>query len=218
MSRVPTRNKAVAVTVGVVGLGVALWVYVAATKQHAIAQLASSVGDEDDGLESATSQAVAPADAPVVDAHAPVLDKAKRDAMREAIYRAWGMTPPDERTDPSTWPQHPTNGGADFGSEYVRQRIREDYFPLALQCYQRGLTKNPQLAGKIVASFRIVGSKNTGGLIDWVDLVDEETTLDDPDVNECLKQSLYSVTFDAPPNDGVVTVKYPIQFAPDDPD
>jgi hypothetical protein len=90
--------------------------------------------------------------------------------------------------------------------------------PLAKDCYEQGLKKNPSLEGKLVANFRIVGSKNTGGLIDWVDTSSEETTLDDKDVLECLTQSLYSVTFDPPPDDGVVTVTYPMTFSPGPPD
>jgi hypothetical protein len=89
---------------------------------------------------------------------------------------------------------------------------------LAKDCYEQGLKKNPALAGKLVADFRIVGTKGTGGLIDYVDFDSEDNTLDDHEVRECLKQSLYSVTFDPPPNDGIVTVKYPITFAPDDPE
>ncbi len=149
---------------------------------------------------------------------APVLDKARRDAMREAIYRAWGMQPPDERTNPSTWPAAPSAKGEGFGKDYIRQRIREDYIPLARDCYKQGLKKNPTLAGRLVTSFRIVGTKGTGGLVDWVDTASEENTLDDADVIECLKQSMYSVTFDPPPDDGVVTVTYPLVFANVEPD
>lgn len=148
----------------------------------------------------------------------PMLDKAKRDAMREAIYRAWGMDPPSERTNPATWPTAPSAKGEGFGKDYIRQRIRDDYIPLARDCYQQGLKKNPTLAGRLVASFRIVGTKGTGGLVDWVDTASEENTLDDADVIECLKQSMYSVTFDPPPNDGVVTVTYPLTFSNVEPD
>jgi len=151
-------------------------------------------------------------------AEAPVLDKVKRDAMRAAIYRAWGLEPPDERTNPATWPAARGASGEGFGKDYVRQRIRDDYIPLARDCYQQGLKRNPRLAGKLVTSFRIVGTKGTGGLIDWVDTASEDNTLDDRDVIECLKQSMYSVTFDPPPDDGIVTVTYPLRFSPDEPD
>lgn len=55
-----------------------------------------------------------------------------------------------------------------------------------------------------------------GRLCGEVDVTSEENTLDAKDVIECLEQSMYGVTFDAPPNDGVVTVTYPLVFAPGD--
>ena len=44
------------------------------------------------------------------------------------------------------------------------------------------------------------------------------STLDDPEVLTCLRESMMSVTFDAPPEGGEVTVKYPIEFSPEDDD
>jgi hypothetical protein len=214
------RRKALIVVGGVSVVGVALWVYVV-MRGDPVRKTALPEADDDASVEP--GYALAPAAASTANdgsaAATPVLDKQKRDAMREAIYRAWGMAPPDEHTNPATWPTRPgATSSEGFGDkDYIQHRIREDYFPLAKDCYERGLKKDPKLGGKIVASFRIVGSKGTGGLIDWVEL-DEETTLADADVRECLKQSLYSVTFEPPPHDGVVTVTYPINFAPDEPD
>ncbi len=146
--------------------------------------------------------------------HVHALDKAKRDEMRERIYRAWGMAPPSETTSPSTWPtaRVPSSG---FGKDYVQERIRDDYMPLAKDCYRQGLKKHPDLEGKLVVKLRIVGTKNTGGLVDWVETANEENTLDDGDVIECLKQSMYAVTFDPPPDDGYVTVTVPINLRTD---
>ena len=211
------NRRTLAIAIGILACGAALWIYALHEKN-----VAAIVETQDEDGASPVAPPLETNEPRVVHDDARdasiVLDKAKRDALREQIYRAWGMTPPDEKSDPSTWPSGPSDGANGFGREYVRDRIRSDYFPLAKDCYEQGLKKNPALAGKIVANFRIVGSKNTGGLIDWVDMASEETTLDDHDVLECLTQSLYSVTFDAPPDDGVVTVTYPITFAPDAPD
>ena len=214
-----TRRSAAA---GATLVLLATGVYFGFVRPHASRNKSIDAADDEDLATSAAPPPIAPASSEPTDASPtaahPVLDKAKRDAMREAIYRAWGMAPPDERTHPSTWPTAPTANGEGFGKDYVRQRIRDDYYPLAKDCYERGLKKNPKLAGKLVASFRIVGTKNTGGLVDWVDTSSEDNTLDDREVLECMKQSLYSVTFDPPPHDGVVTVTYPIEFSPDDRD
>ncbi len=156
----------------------------------------------------------APGAPPSGDDAGPRLDRQRRDAMRELIYRAWSQTPPPEGTAAAAAPSAKV-----LDKDYIRSRIREDYIPLAKDCYEQGLKKNPKLAGKIVADFSIVGNKNVGGIIDEVAFDrDGGTTLGDPDVLECLKQSLYSVTFEPPPDDGKVTVTYPISFSPDAPD
>ncbi len=217
----PNRRNAVILVGGAVAVGIGLWIYVLRSDHITTHSLPE---DEDPSAVAARELAAAGASLAPGPSDAgdklPTLDKAKRDAMRKSIYEAWGMAPPDEKTHPSTWPERAgsTGGGEGFGKEYIQKRIREDYLPLAKDCYEQGLKKTPTLGGKLVANFRIVGSKGTGGLIDWVDFDSEENTLDDRDVNECLKQSLYSVTFDPPPNDGTVTVTYPITFLPDKPD
>ena len=45
-----------------------------------------------------------------------------------------------------------------------------------------------------------------------------DTTLDDAEMQDCVRESMMSVSFDAPPGDGELTVVYPILFSPDEPD
>jgi len=44
------------------------------------------------------------------------------------------------------------------------------------------------------------------------------TTIDDKEMQTCLRESMMSVTFDAPPEGGEVTVVYPVLFSPEDDD
>ncbi len=53
--------------------------------------------------------------------------------------------------------------------------------------------------------------------MDEAKLVDG-TSIDDSEMQTCVRESMMSVSFDAPPHDGEVTVVYPIEFAPDEPD
>ncbi len=163
-----------------------------------------------------TSSEVRPRDG---ESASPLLDRKRREEMRQAIYRAWGVSAPtsDYRGNVRPPPPPSPEEARPFDKDYIRSRIREDYVPLAKDCYEKGLKKNPKLEGKLTASFRIVGNKNVGGIIDWVD-ASTDTTLGDKDVIDCLEQSLYSVSFQAPPNDGIVTVTYPLTFSPDAPD
>lgn len=42
------------------------------------------------------------------------------------------------------------------------------------------------------------------------------TTITDPEVQICLRESMMSVSFDAPPRGGEVTLVYPLAFSPGD--
>jgi hypothetical protein len=205
-----------ALVIGVIACGIAAWIFAWQSGRVTSATLGIEIDASASSAEltgSAYPELTSLSDASGIGTSEHTLDKAKRDAMREAIYRAWGVEPPDERTNPASWPAGPSPDGASFGTEYVSQRIHDDYLPLMNDCYSEGLKKNPDLAGKLVIKIRIVGTKGTGGLVDWVDTASEDNTLDDKDMIECLKQSMYSVTFAPPPDDGAVTVTIPVRLA-----
>lgn len=169
------------------------------------------------GASAATPPALASARADG-GATVPEVDPKKREEMRRAIMRAWGLgdspSPAAGAAAASPWTAVDLDG-ASLAPSYIRSRIREDYLPLAKDCYEKALKRNPRLSGRLETSFTIVGNKNTGGIIDDVKI---DHGLGDAETDECLKQSLYGVVFEAPPNDGVVTVKYPLVFSPEDDD
>ncbi len=220
-------------------LGLATYGFVRCHKTKTEEHERSVADEEENGPRDPGDPPTASSDPPASDARdaegAPALDRKRREQMRQAIYRAWGLSAPPSDYRGSARPPPPPSAeeGRPFDKDYIRSRIREDYIPLAKDCYEKGLKKNPKLEGKLTASFRIVGNKNVGGIIDWVDINNDTTTdsqggsagglparrpLSDKDVVDCLEQSLYSVSFQAPPNDGVVTVTYPLTFSPDPPD
>jgi hypothetical protein len=108
-------------------------------------------------------------------------------------------------------------GNPKVDPKYIQARVREDLFPLALDCYNAALKRNPQLAGKLNVYFRVIGDHKVGGVVDEAKLLDG-TTIADPEMQTCVRESMMSVSFDAPPQDGELTVVYPIEFSPDDPD
>ena len=110
----------------------------------------------------------------------------------------------------------PGDGGeAQVDPKYIQDRIHKDLFPLALDCYTDALKKSPKLAGRLNVYFRVVGDPKIGGVVDETKML-EDTTIDDADFQRCVRESMMSVTFDAPPDGGMVTVVYPIDFSPDD--
>jgi hypothetical protein len=162
----------------------------------------------------------------------PKLDRAQADRMREAIRAllteagVLGLAgEPIDAAAPSpaaTFGSMPVIGLDDAGNpkvdpKYIQARVREDLFPLALDCYNAALKRNPQLAGRLNVYFRVIGDHKVGGVVDEAKLIDG-TTIGDPEMQTCVRESMMSVSFDAPPQDGELTVVYPIEFSPDDPD
>ena len=98
--------------------------------------------------------------------------------------------------------------------EYIQRMLREQFIPLAKECYEELLDRDPQAAGRLKLDFSITGDSSVGGVVDEVELGDG-TTFEDEEIRLCLRESMYSVVFDAPPEDGqVITIGYPIEFAP----
>ena len=63
----------------------------------------------------------------------------------------------------------------------------------------------------------IVGDEDIGGVVDEVAL-GEDSEIKHPELLECLRESMYSVTFEPPEGYGTVRVTYPIVFAQAPPD
>jgi hypothetical protein len=154
-----------------------------------------------------------------------IRDRRTRDDVRERIYAAFGEVPP-ERHRPRAGTAAPgrTSSGenlraaaasADAGPlepEYIKARIREDFVPLAKECYEAALERDPKLAGKMVFWFEIVGDEGVGGVVESADLV-EGSTLDEAELTTCMRESLLSISFEAPRGSGRVTVKYPFDLS-----
>jgi hypothetical protein len=90
--------------------------------------------------------------------------------------------------------------------EVLQRVVRQNFGPLR-QCYEQGLIKSPTLAGRVSVRFVIgrdgsVANVKNGG-----------SDLPDRAVVNCVFRVYYGLSFPEPEG-GIVTVTYPIQFAP----
>jgi len=214
---VTSRPRLLAIFAGaaLVGLVLFFWPRARATPARNHARPAPTVAAEP-----------APAEAPAPDAHAQA--RQARDAMREriveAIRRREGKPAPAVATVAAAAVHHPPPASDEdlprghYDTEYIRQNFREMMFPILKQCYDAALKQQPTLRGKLVLNFRIVGDPDVGGVVDDASIADD-STLKDSEMETCARESLLALTFDKPPSGGgVVTVRYPIAFAPGDDD
>ena len=95
--------------------------------------------------------------------------------------------------------------------DYIRDVVKTQVIELVQECYQNGLENDPKMAGKIVLEFEIMGDESVGGVVDQV-IVKDESTLVDPDMRECVAESMGSAIFDPPEGGGTVKVTYPMVF------
>jgi hypothetical protein len=219
-----------AVAALIVAVGLAVWFRLHPSEEPQASTVAATTEDALGDPKAVARPESAPT-APQAPAPPPI-DRAKRDAMRELIYKAFNQPPPPF-TPPSkatyVLPEHGPGwtgkeipgqtGSAEVGiePEYIQDSVRQQFFPVANKCYVDALATNPKLAGQIDLWFVIVGDKNIGGIVESVDVLNK-STLRDPDVIECLRESFLGVTFPPPKGGGAVTVEYPIIFSNDDDD
>jgi hypothetical protein len=100
---------------------------------------------------------------------------------------------------------------------YIRERVRNDFFPFAKDCYAEAVKAQGDLAGELVLRFIIVGDSKIGGIVESVDVLDK-STLRDHAMIECIRESFLGTKFPASEHGGWVSVEYPISFSPDDDD
>ena len=70
------------------------------------------------------------------------------------------------------------------------------------QCYDLGRAEDANLAGTLTVRLTLVGEPDLGGLLERVEILDENTTITQQTIRECTTQQLYALELD-PPADGV---------------
>jgi hypothetical protein len=90
--------------------------------------------------------------------------------------------------------------------EVIQRIVRQNFGRFRL-CYENGLRNNPNLQGRVAVRFVVdrhgaVSSVGNGG-----------SDMPDSGVTSCVVRAFYGLSF-PPPDDGIVTVTYPIMFTP----
>jgi hypothetical protein len=138
-----------------------------------------------------------------------------RDVKREQI---WSALSREHKLEPAAaGSAAPTEEAAtrlpELDVEYIRSTLTEQLLPVMTECYESALADEPELAGKIVAEFTIVGAQDVGGVVEEA-AIKAESTLDNEFVRECMRESLLAVTFEPPPDGGRVQVTNEFEFRP----
>lgn len=103
-------------------------------------------------------------------------------------------------------PSGETKVGGRIPPEVIQRVVRQNFGRMRA-CYEPALRSNPNLQGRVAVKFVIgrdgsVGSASNGG-----------SDLPDSGVVSCVVRAFYGISFPQP-EDGIVTVTYPIMFTP----
>jgi hypothetical protein len=150
------------------------------------------------------------------EAERPPASRMARDLERERIWAA--LNRKHELTPAAPGSAAPSKLEAarlpELDPEYIREAIREQLVPVALDCYTSALQDDPKLAGTLIMNFTIVGAQDVGGVVEDAS-IGEDSTLDSLFVSECLRESLMAVEFEPPPDGGRLEISYPVTFEPE---
>ena len=132
------------------------------------------------------------------------IDRARWELLRRAVERAQqarlrGSVPPGAA--PSE------DEGAEveaLGAETIQDAMR-DLSPLITECYELALVEDPELQEQLTVRFSIAGEPDVGGAVEEASLVDE---IESPTMEECVRETIYTLELPAPEEGGRVEVVY----------
>ncbi len=126
--------------------------------------------------------------------------------------RRYGVTPLGELQQTNTAHGHLGGAHPPVGrlAPEVIQRIVRASFSSVKTCYEKGLTKDKALTGRVATRFVISESGDVSGA-----RPDVTTNLSSPEVVACIVAVFKSLKFPQPEG-GIVTVVYPLNFSPGD--
>ena len=151
------------------------------------------------------SRGTGPVDARVVRMSSDARD-AERAAMLEAIVKARS-----QRTARSVGATHAsaTAGGPPSTTLDIVDNTGDtsDWEKRALgtlnslfgQCYDLGRAEDPAFGGTIAVRFTLLGEPSVGGLLEHVEILDENTSITQQTFRDCITQQLYALELDPPP-------------------
>lgn len=129
-----------------------------------------------------------------------IVTKLREAREREGAAGGSAMEEPHGRLDP----------------QYIRDAVRA-VTPLLAECYELARAEDPTLEGRLIVEFTIGGDPEVGGVVEQ-SAVAEDSALRHPIMDECVRETMYTIELPPPEEGGRVDVRYPFVFSPDEPE
>ncbi|HEY3355456.1 MAG TPA: AgmX/PglI C-terminal domain-containing protein [Polyangia bacterium] len=169
---------------------------------------------------------VVPAGAPANGAAAPAAGRPAAPAARltpEARARLVGLLERARQQRAGAAPTAAAAGGAGAAAAPASQpgSLDKDYIraamgaikPLLRECYDQARRDRADLAGRLVLQFEIAGEPGIGGVV-ISSQIGASSTVHHAGLEECVRETVYTLELPAPRNGGIVKVGYPLKFEP----
>lgn len=151
-----------------------------------------------------------------------ISDRAQRDAIRRRILEAWTKSTDESvagaaatATKGGKLPPMPQTADGGVDPTYIRDVVRTELVPMLAKCYEDMLSRSPDAGGRLVMNFTIAGDDSVGGVVEDAEVDTGDGGLgNDDELATCVRESTMSLAFRPPPQDGWVTVTYPMEFSP----
>jgi hypothetical protein len=143
-------------------------------------------------------------------------DAPAEEGPREANARDDDNDDNDDDDDAASGTPPPARhaDGAPVGtlSKEAIQAAIKAVVPRVKQCFEQGLKKEPDLAGRVVVQFEIEADEEGRGVVNKGEVPESETV--SPFFDACVLKEVAGAEFPAPEGGGKVVVRYPFQFDP----
>jgi hypothetical protein len=147
-----------------------------------------------------------------------ISDRRVREDLRKRILEGWAAEGTPEQASAAKGGHFlpaPTDEAGGMDPKYIRDVVHADFFPMASKCYDELLARNDAAAGRLEMSFTIVADETHGGIVEDVSVASEGSVADEK-MTTCIRESMSTLAFRPPAHGGMVTVRYPVEFSPDE--
>lgn len=93
--------------------------------------------------------------------------------------------------------------------------MNEDLMPLVDECYALARETQPELTGMLVLNVEMLGDEDIGGVVESAGL-GPDSEIVDPELLECVQESLLSITLPPPPEGGKDAIQMQMRLEPEE--
>ncbi|MBV1862238.1 MAG: hypothetical protein KUG77_27715 [Nannocystaceae bacterium] len=120
------------------------------------------------------------------------------------------------RDQPNDQP-HPIKDKSDGELSDLMDAVSKDLMPLADECYEAALERDPSITGMVDINLEMVGDEDVGGIVESFEL-GGDNEIEDPEMIECIRETTLSTLFPAPNRTGRRSARLTLRFEPDQPE